>query len=160
MGRIFSNMAILNVFKKKEEGQRFEAKQKEKTVKQPSEKSEPRLGRDEAKKSKASKEVSDFAAKKNKKTASSAKTDILVSPHVTEKATDLGKQNAYVFKIAKTANKVMVKQAVNEVYGVRPEKVNITTAKPKKRMVRGRKGIKAGFKKAVIYLKKGDKIEV
>jgi len=129
-------------------------KQKEKTAKQPSVKG------DEAKKSKASKESSDFVAKKDKKTASSAKTDILLSPHVTEKATDLAKQNAYVFKIAKTANKMMVKQAVNEAYGVRPEKVNITTAKPKKRMVRGRRGMKAGFRKAVIYLKKGDKIEV
>ena len=66
----------------------------------------------------------------------------------------------YVFKVAEKANKTMIKRAVKETYGVAPRKINIVNIPPKKIFLRRQEGIKPGFKKAVIFLKKGEKIEI
>ncbi len=84
----------------------------------------------------------------------------MVGPHITEKSTMLNERGVYVFRVRSRANKLMVKQAIKEAYKVSPEKVNVNYIPSKKRSVRGRRGIKAGFKKAMVYLKKGDKIEI
>ncbi|HDO23695.1 MAG TPA: 50S ribosomal protein L23 [bacterium] len=146
-------MALFDVFKKKKETARFERKQKEKV--------ESKKGpQEEEKKTKDLKEAADFVApvKKSKPEGYAAK--VLIGPHITEKSTDLGKQGTYVFKIKSLANKVMVKQAIKEAYGVRPKKVNISFSPAKTRFIRGKHGTKSGFKKAMVYLKKGDKIEI
>ncbi len=149
-------MALLDIFKKKSEGKRFERKQKEKAKSRPAvavsgeKKSEEAVKERGAKeqKPKDSKKLSEFSAK------------VLVKPHVTEKSTVLGERGAYVFKIGKKANKPMVRQAIKETFGVNPVKIGITKAPAKRRFVRGRRGTKEGFSKAVVYLKKGEKIEV
>ncbi len=135
-------MALSDIFKKKKEGARFERSLKEK-------------GR--AKKEPASKEEK---KPKSAAKASAFSLGVLVAPHITEKATSLGKQAAYVFKIKKNANKPMVNRAIKETYGVYPRKIAIVNSPSKRRFVRGRRGVKSGFKKAIVYLKKGDKIEV
>lgn len=94
------------------------------------------------------------------KKASKFAADVLVAPHVTEKSTIANEQNCYVFKINKRANRSMVKQAIKEVYGVIPKKVNITVIPDRQVFIRRKKGVKLGYKKAVIYLKKGDKISI
>jgi len=66
----------------------------------------------------------------------------------------------YVFEIAPKANKKDVAQAVKEQYKVTPVKVTTVTTPAKRTVVRGKRGTKASFKKAYIYLKKGDKIEI
>lgn len=134
-------MALLDFFKKKKEGERFQKKQKEKS---------------EISKTEETKDTEKKVKEKDLKKASG----VLVSPHITEKATSLGKENAYVFKISPEANKIMVKQAIKKVYGVTPQKINITYKPSKKRLVRGKFGTRTGFKKAVVYLKEGDKIEI
>jgi large subunit ribosomal protein L23 len=68
----------------------------------------------------------------------------------------------YVFIVDKRANKQQIAEAVEEIYAernVRVMKVNTSHIKPKPRRVRGRAGMKAGFKKAVVTLQVGDTIE-
>jgi len=102
---------------------------------------------------------------KEKKTEALSKASnfvpgILIKPHIAEKSTMLGEKGIYVFEIDKKTNKIMVKQAVKKNYGVIPRKVNIVNIPPKKISFRGKKGTKKGFKKAIVCLKKGDKIEI
>ncbi len=83
----------------------------------------------------------------------------LLGSHITERTASLAKRNVYTFKVSPSANKVLVKKAIKEMFGFSPVKVRIVKAPPKKRIVRGKTGIKPGFKKALVYLKEGDKIE-
>ena len=56
-------------------------------------------------------------------------------------------------------NSDKIKKAIKEIYKVAPVRVNITRVQPKKLMRRGKPGVQQGGKKAVVFLKKGDKIE-
>lgn len=81
-------------------------------------------------------------------------------PRITEKAGIAGESNVYTFEVEKTATKGKIKQAVKELYKVIPVKVNIVNLPAKKVFVRGKFGSQAGVKKALVFLKKGDKIEI
>lgn len=85
---------------------------------------------------------------------------ILKEPHVSEKATQLADTGKYVFKVFPRANKVQVAKAVANLYGVEVDKVNIINIKPKTRILRGKKGLKSGHRKAIVTLKPGNKIEI
>ncbi len=90
------------------------------------------------------------------------RSSVLIRPHVTEKATDLSGKGVYVFDIHQHANKMQVREAVEKLYKVKPTRVNIMNKKPKlmKNPRTGRIQMKgAGIKKALVYLKEGDKIE-
>jgi large subunit ribosomal protein L23 len=95
-----------------------------------------------------------------KKEAPLRVSTFVIEPHIAEKATALSEKGVYVFKIDKKINKVMVRQAVKEKYNVVPRKVNIINLPHKPTTFRGRKSQKGGFKKAMVYLKAGDKIEL
>ncbi len=83
----------------------------------------------------------------------------LKEPHITEKATNLAQQNQYVFKVFPRTNKIEIKKAIESLYGVDVISVNIINI-PRKRKRLGRiKGFKPGFKKAIIKIKQGQKIE-
>ncbi|MCK9438821.1 MAG: 50S ribosomal protein L23 [Patescibacteria group bacterium] len=85
---------------------------------------------------------------------------ILVKPLVTEKAANLGSLNQYAFVVSDSANKIDVAKAIFEVYGVKPEKVNIIKVKGKV-VSRGKiTGKRKDFKKALVSLKKGDSISI
>jgi len=96
------------------------------------------------------------------KTASSGRiiSDVIISPRITEKSSWSAEKNAYVFNINPKSNKKQVAEAVKEIYGIVPVKVNITSVPAKKVFSRGIKGTKSGGKKAIVYLKKGDSIEI
>ncbi len=81
------------------------------------------------------------------------------NPRITEKATALSGGNSYVFDVAVSANKTEVKKEVVKLYKVTPVRVNILRVPRKSTFVRGKAGSKGGGKKAVVYLKEGDKIE-
>lgn len=83
----------------------------------------------------------------------------LKNARVTEKASLLSGQNVYTFDVSKNFNKAEISQAVESIYKVRPVKVRMVTVPSKKIISRGRPGVKSGGKKALVYLKKGDKIE-
>jgi large subunit ribosomal protein L23 len=117
-------------------------------------------------KKKTEKEVSEKISKKD--TANKTKSvdvnrnleNIIKKPRITEKAlTNNDKSNSYAFEINKDANKNDVKEAIEKVYNVTPIKVNITNLPRKKVGVRRGKGFKKAIKKAIVYLKKGDKID-
>lgn len=85
---------------------------------------------------------------------------VLVEPIITEAATAGIEKNKYIFKISMLANKVQIKTAIEKIYKVKVEKIN-TIKVPKKRRSRGRiVGWKAGYRKAIITLKEGSKIDV
>jgi large subunit ribosomal protein L23 len=84
--------------------------------------------------------------------------DIIRRPLITEKATDLQAQDKYVFEVAKTANKVQVKTAVEKAFNVHVVDVNVITV-PGKMKRRGRRQVATlPWKKAVVSLRAGDKI--
>lgn len=85
---------------------------------------------------------------------------ILKTPHVTEKAADLVKKNQYVFNIYPKVNKVEIKKAIEDLYGVKVQTVKIINIPPKKRRLGKTKGWRAGYKKAIVRIKEGQKIEV
>ena len=84
----------------------------------------------------------------------------LKSPWVTEKATDLAKQNKYIFKVDKKADKIKVKRAIEKMYDVQVVGVNIINIHPKPRRLGRTIGLKPGFKKAIVAVAEGDKIEI
>ena len=85
---------------------------------------------------------------------------LLLSQHITEKATDALKQNQYIFKIAPKANKPDIKKAIERIYGVDVVNVRMITIHPTERRVGRQKGWIKGYKKAIVKLKKGQTIEV
>ena len=86
---------------------------------------------------------------------------VLLKPHITEKAI-LGadKSGVYVFRVTKDANKKSISVSVKNIYNVTPRMVRVVNYPSKQVFVRGKKGVKSGGKKAYVYLKKGDKIEL
>ncbi len=83
---------------------------------------------------------------------------IVITPRLTEKATQIAENNVYTFNIAQNATKTQVKEAVKALYGVTPVSVNVVKQKQETVFLRGKKGLKAGYKKAYVTLKKGDVI--
>jgi large subunit ribosomal protein L23 len=87
-------------------------------------------------------------------------SSVIVEPIITEAATASVEENKYIFKISARANKMQVKAAIEKIYKVKVEKVN-TISMPKKARSRGRiPGWKSGYRKAVVTLKEGNKIDV
>jgi len=85
---------------------------------------------------------------------------VFIIPHITEKATDLSEKNQYVFKVDRKANKNEVKKAVEDLYKVKVQDVKIINIPAKRRQVGGISGWKKGYKKAIVRVKEGQKIEV
>jgi large subunit ribosomal protein L23 len=85
---------------------------------------------------------------------------ILKTPHITEKATDLTGRNQYVFKIWERANKTEVKKAIEDVFGVNVVSIKIINIPRKKRRLGRIEGFRKGYKKAIVRIKEGQKIEV
>ncbi|GEM_PF-214462 len=84
---------------------------------------------------------------------------ILRGSHMTEKTSAAAEQGTYVFRVSSGANKISVAHAVQRHYGVAVDTVRMLNTKEKAR-VRGRiTGWKPGFKKAMVTLKQGQKIE-
>lgn len=87
---------------------------------------------------------------------------VIVTPRITEKAVGKSEQNVYTFVIKNSASKYDVRDAVKALYNVTPVKVNIVNKKSAKRMQGSRNRTKhvPGMKKAYVYLKKGDTINL
>ena len=86
--------------------------------------------------------------------------DIIIRPIISEKSTASMEINKYVFEVPLKANKVMVKQAVKAIFGVQPTSVNVLVVRGRRRRVRFRVGKTAAWKKAIVTLRAGDKINV
>ncbi len=86
--------------------------------------------------------------------------EVLRRPLITEKNTVLQPLGKYAFEVAGEANKFMIKQAVEKAFDVKVTKVNVMTVAGKGRRVGRRQVLTSSWKKAVVTLKPGDKIEL
>lgn len=85
--------------------------------------------------------------------------DIIKRPVITEKSSDLMAESKYTFEVDKRANKSEVKSAVEKLFSVNVEKVNIMNVPAKKRRVGRHQGFKPAKKKAIVKIKEGQNIE-
>ena len=86
--------------------------------------------------------------------------DVIKSPVITEKATIASEQNKVVFKVAKTATKPQIKDAVEKLFDVKVTGVNTSVTKGKVKRFKGRLGQRSDVKKAVVTLAEGSRIDV
>jgi large subunit ribosomal protein L23 len=105
-------------------------------------------------------EAPEIVPKKEKKAIIGGAYRVLRTPHVTEKSTDLTKKDQYVFEVSPRANKVGIKKAIEDVYGVDALSVKIIKVPRKKRRLGRISGWRKGYKKAIVKIKEGQKIEV
>lgn len=131
-------MAIFNIFKKHNADQK------------------PKVKTESKKEKKIEQTVKKAPAKKKE----IAIAGLLKEPHISEKATILSENGKYVFKVYADANKSEVKKAISGLYGVTVKDVKIINIKSKTRIMRGMKGEKPGYKKAIVTLERGHKIEI
>jgi large subunit ribosomal protein L23 len=85
---------------------------------------------------------------------------ILLEPVVTEKSYELIEDGKYSFRVHPAAHKTQVRQAVEELFSVHVEGVNIVKVKPKPKRRGMRPGRKPGWKKAIVQLRQGESIEI
>jgi large subunit ribosomal protein L23 len=86
--------------------------------------------------------------------------EVLLAPVVSEKSYSLIEDRKYSFRVHQDAHKTQVRQAVEELFGVKVQAVNIIQVRPKPKrrgMIRGRK---PGWKKAIVQLREGESIEI
>lgn len=88
-------------------------------------------------------------------------TDIIIAPVITEKSSTLNSNgNVYVFKVNKKANKFQIKKAIEDAFKVKVVNVNTLLTKPKDRRVGRYTGKTKTYKKAIVTLAEGSKIEM
>ena len=92
------------------------------------------------------------------------KTDdqIIIGSHKTEKAA-AGESRAvpvYTFRVTPAADKIEIKKAIIKRYQIKPAKVRIVRIPSKRLIYRGRPAVKSGYKKALVYLRPGEKIDL
>lgn len=87
--------------------------------------------------------------------------DVIIRPIITEKSTQSGQDNNTVtFEVKKTSNKTEIKQAVEKIFEVKVEKVNIVNEKSKTKRVGKYEGKTKAKKKAIVKLKEGHSIDI
>jgi large subunit ribosomal protein L23 len=86
--------------------------------------------------------------------------DILIAPVVSEKSYSLIEGNKYSFRVHEKAHKTQIRQAVEQLFDVHVEGVNVikVQSKPKRRGMN--RGKKPGWKKAIVQLREGERIEI
>jgi large subunit ribosomal protein L23 len=86
--------------------------------------------------------------------------DVIVSPVITEKATNLSELNKVVFRVAPDATKPQIKEAVERLFDVKVKSVNTLVTKGKKKVFKGVRGQRSDVKKAIVTLEEGQTIDV
>lgn len=142
-------MSILDIFKKPAKRKKIREEKKIETAK----------AIKDIKDSKTDNVAKDAKVKKPAK-ISKEMSEILHSPHVTEKTTILSEKNKYVFKVATETNKIEIRKAVEGIYGVDVESVRIINVLGKMRRRGKQTGWKKGYKKAIVEIRKDQKIDI
>ena len=86
--------------------------------------------------------------------------DIFIRPIVTEKSMKQGEENKVSFEVAKGTNKTAVALAIKEIYGIKPEKVNIVNVHPKTKRLGKYVGKTNAVRKAIVKLPEGQSIDL
>ena len=87
-------------------------------------------------------------------------SQIVLAPIVSEKSYEGSTRGTYTFRVHPDAHKTQVRQAVEELFDVKVLRVNILMVQPKPKRRGAHKGVKPGWKKAVVQLRAGDTIEI
>lgn len=106
-------------------------------------------------KKKAAEKVGEVAEKK-----AESGFEFIIKPHEAEKSALLSEKGVYVFRVKPSADKIKIAAEIKKVYGVTPKKVNMIQLPAKTLYIGRRKGTKAGMKKAIVFLEKGEKIKI
>ncbi len=86
--------------------------------------------------------------------------DVLISPVITEKATMASEHGKVVFKVARTATKPQIKEAVEKLFDVKVKSVNTLVRKGKLKVFKGKLGEQQDTKRAIVTLEEGHRIDV
>ena len=86
--------------------------------------------------------------------------EVIRAPRVSEKTARLTESNQYVFEVASTATKADVKAAIEQLFSVKVEAVNVVNAKGKTKSFRNRSGRRSDQRKAYVRLAEGQSIDV
>ena len=86
--------------------------------------------------------------------------EILIAPVVSEKSYAQIVENRYTFRVHQDAHKTQVRQAVEQLFDVKVVGVNVVTVQPKPKRRGTTRGTRSGWKKAIVELKAGDKIDL
>lgn len=84
---------------------------------------------------------------------------VIIRPLITEKNTNLVAEGKYAFQVAREANKIQIRQAVEKIFNVQVADVNVVNVRGKERGIGRRKGISPNWRKAIVTLKPGQRIE-
>ena len=87
-------------------------------------------------------------------------TDVILEVVVTEKSAANAEKGVYTFKVASDANKIQIKDAIENAFNVKVASVNTINTKPKKKRVGRYFGTKKAYKKAIVTLKDGQTINL
>ena len=85
---------------------------------------------------------------------------IVLAPVVSEKSYEGSADGIYTFKVHPDAHKTQIRQAVEELFKVHVEGVNVLKVQPKPKRRGQSKGIRPGWKKAIVQLREGETIEI
>ena len=85
---------------------------------------------------------------------------LIKKPHITEKSTELNKIGKYVFIVEPSATKNEIKKALKKIYGVDVVNIQTVSRSPKKKRFKNVRGVQMGYKKAIVTLKEGQKIDI
>jgi large subunit ribosomal protein L23 len=85
---------------------------------------------------------------------------VLIAPVVSEKSYGLIEEKKYAFRVHPEAHKTQIRQAVEELFEVRVIGVNVSTVKPKPKRRGLHRGVKQGWKKAIVQVHKDDEIQI
>ncbi len=115
-----------------------------------------------AKKEEAIKEVKEISQPKIERKNKNVKFsyDVIKAPHISEKATYLSEKNQYTFEVMPQYSKQEIKKAVEGIYGVDVLSVNLVRIPRKKRRLGRTEGFRKSYKKAIVKIKEGQKIEI
>lgn len=134
-------MALLDIFKKKKPLP--EKKEVKETIEE----------------TKALKKKTAKISKRKRKKIDAKALSVLKAPHITEKATDLTEKGQYTFKVSLDSNKTEIKKAVGQLYDVDVLSVKIIKVPRKRRRLGKISGWRKAYKKAIVKIKEGQKIE-
>jgi large subunit ribosomal protein L23 len=99
-------------------------------------------------------------AKKQAQSVAIRHYDVILAPHITEKATLVSENNAIVFKVANDATKPEIKAAVEALYGKTVKSVNTIVTKGKTKRWKGKPYTRSDVKKAIVTLAEGQSIDI
>ena len=85
---------------------------------------------------------------------------LIKNPIITEKATQLSAMRKYVFLVADGATKPEIKKALENIYKINVTNIQVVNTRPKPKRMGARESLRAGYRKAIVTLKEGQKLDV